>query len=246
MDADILRSMIKKVIFSISQDESKYALTGVFMEIYNGKLAMVATDGKRLALVEKELSDIGVEDDGSLIPDDGVIVPKTALNELLKYSFEDQNVSIGFSKNQIFIKYDNVSMVSNLIEGKFPDYRKIIPVDRENFFTVNRETFLGAIKRVSVLVDEAFKRIKLSILPGRMIVSTQSQTMGGAEEEIPIEYNGEDIDIALNYQYVLECLKEIDSEAVVVDFEDSERAITVKGKGENDYLNIIMPMKISF
>ncbi len=246
VNSDLFKNMIRKVIFSISSDETKYALTGVFIEIYDNYFNMVATDGKRLALVRKELEEIGMEEADNLVPEDGAIVPKTALLEVLRYNFEDELVTMGFSKSQIFLEYDNVNVVSNLIEGKFPDYKRIIPVDREKYFIVDKEALFGAIKRVSVLVDESLKKVKLSILPGKMIVSAQSPTMGGAEEEIPIVYDGEDIDIALNYQYLIDCLREIDSDEVVIDFEDSERAITVKGKEEKGYLNIIMPMKINF
>ena len=244
--ASLLKNFIKKVIFSISQDENKYALTGIFIEKYNGNLNIVATDGKRLALVEKPLNDIGLSDEDVSIPDGGVIIPKSALAEILRYNFEEEaDIKISFSKNQMFLSYDNVNVVSNLIEGKFPDYKRIIPVDRKKFFIADREKLYNAVKRVSILVDESFKQIKFSILNDKLIVSTQSPTFGGAIEEIPIEYSGEQIDIALNYLFIMDCLKEIESDSIIMDFEDSDKAVTIRGKDEIGYINIVMPMKIN-
>jgi len=244
--AGVFKNLIKKVIFSISQDENKYALTGLFMEKYNDSLNIVATDGKRLALIEKRFNELDLSEDRVLIPNGGVIIPKTALTEILRYNFEEnETIKISFNKNQMFLSYDNVSVVSNLIEGKFPDYKRIIPIDRDKYFTANKEKLYDAVKRVSILVDESYKQIKFSILKDKLIVSTQSPTFGGAVEEIPIEYTGEQIDIALNYIFVMDCLKEIESKSIIMDFEDSDKAITIKGKDEKGYLNIIMPMKIN-
>jgi len=246
IEASILKDLIKKVIFSISQDENKYALTGVFMEKYNGNINLVATDGKRLALVERSIESLGLNEEAVSIPEGGVIIPKSALSEILRYNFEEgELIKISFSKNQMFLSYDNVNIVSNLIEGKFPDYKRIIPVDREKYFIADKEKLYGAVKRVSILVDESYKQIKFSILNDKLIVSTQSPTFGGAVEEIPIEYSGEEIDIALNYLFIIDCLKEIETESVIMDFEDSDKAVTIKGKGEKGYLNIVMPMKIN-
>jgi DNA polymerase-3 subunit beta len=152
---------------------------------------------------------------------------------------------MGFSKNQIFFSYDNIYLTSNLIEGKFPDYKKIIPGQRENFFIADREQFFNAIKRVSVLVDESVNQIKISILRNKLLISSKDPALGGATEEIPVEYDGEDVDIALNYLYLLDCLKEIEADNIKVDFENHERVLTVKGEEEKDYLNLVMPMKIN-
>lgn len=107
----------------------------------------------------------------------------------------------------------------NLIEGKFPDYKKIIPEQRDNYFMADRELLYNAIKRVSVLVDESFNQVKLSILKSRLLISSKDPALGGAVEEIPIEYAGEDVDIALNYIYLMDCLKEIGSGTIKIDFE---------------------------
>jgi len=245
VNAESFKGMIRKVIFSISSDENKYSLTGIFLEKSDETVNMVATDGKRLALVTRTGEDLGVSMDSLEIPHDGVIVPKIVFAELLKYSFEKDVLLMGFSKNQIFFKYDNIHLASNLIEGKYPEYKKIIPVDRTRYLLAEKVLLMQAIKRVSVLVDENYNQIKLSIADGRLTLSSQNPTLGGAIEEIPIQYEGEELDIALNYVYLLDCLREIDADRIKIDFENSERVITVQGDDEKGYLNLIMPMKLN-
>jgi DNA polymerase-3 subunit beta len=245
VNADEFKKMTKKVIFSISSDENKYSLTGVFLEKYDSGLNMVATDGKRLSFVSRRFADLGVQPDLFEMPAEGVIIPKIVLTEIVKYQFERDALRVGFSKNQIFFSYDNISVVSNLIEGKFPDYRKIIPEERERYFVAEKTILFSAIKRVSILVDESYNQIKLNISGGKLILSSKNPALGGAAEEIPIQYGGEAIDIALNYIYLLDCLKEVSSDDVKVDFENAERVLTVRGTGDSDYVNLIMPMKIN-
>ncbi len=243
--ADEFKNMIKKVIFSISTDENKYSLTGVFFEKDENGINMVATDGKRLSLISKTLKDLDIDQEEMHVPYDGIIIPKIVLAEIIRYSFESNKIDMGFSKNQIFFSYDNIHLTSNLIEGKFPEYKKIIPEEREAFFLSDKTLLFNAIRRVSVLVDESYNQIKLSVLKGKLLVSSKHPAMGGAVEEIPIEYDGEDIDIALNYHYLMDCLKEIGSETVKIDFENAERVVTVRGKDDRNYINLIMPMKIN-
>jgi DNA polymerase-3 subunit beta len=243
--ADEFTNMIKKVIFSISTDENKYSLTGVFFEKDENGINMVATDGKRLALISKTLKDLDIDQEAMQVPYNGIIIPKIVLAEIIRYSFENNKIDMGFSKNQIFFSYDNIHLTSNLIEGKFPEYKKIIPEERETFFLSDKMLLFNAIRRVSVLVDESYNQIKLSILKSKLLVSSKHPAMGGAVEEIPVEYDDEDIDIALNYHYLMDCLKEIGAETVKIDFENAERVITVRGKDDRNYINLIMPMKIN-
>ncbi|MBN2322093.1 MAG: DNA polymerase III subunit beta [Spirochaetes bacterium] len=243
LNPKVFKEMIRKVIFSVSNDENKYSLTGVFLEKNNGDLSMVGTDGKRLSLVSKKQKELGISKEDFFVPYDGVIIPRIVLIEVAKYQFEDEMLYMGFSKNQIFFKYDNINLVSNLIEGKFPDYKKIIPTDRERFFTAKRSLLYSAIKRVSILVEESYNQIRLKLTKERLSVSSQNPALGGAIEDIPVVYGDEDIEIAVNYIYLSDCLKEIGSDTVKIDFEDSERVLTVQGEAEVGYTNLIMPMK---
>jgi DNA polymerase-3 subunit beta len=245
LKAEEFKNMIKKVVFSISTDENKYSLTGVFFEKDDNGINMVATDGKRLSLISKTIEELEIAREAIHIPHDGIIIPKIVLSEIIRYSFESNKIYMGFSKNQIFFSYDNIHLTSNLIEGKFPEYKKIIPDERGTFFLSEKTLLFSAIRRVSVLVDESYNQIKLSILKNKLLISSKNPSMGGAVEEIPVEYDGEDIDIAVNYLYLIDCLKEISSDTVKIDFENAERVVTVRGKDETNYVNLIMPMKIN-
>lgn len=244
MSAVLLKDMIRKVLFSISSDENKYSLTGVFMEQVDERLNMVGTDGKRLSLVSRPLEALNLSEGQLNLPPDGAIVPKIVFTELLKYTFEKDTLHLGFSTNQVFFQYDNIHLTSNLIEGKYPEYKKILPVERERFFIADRAALQSALRRVSVLVDESYNQVKLGITDGRLVLTAQNPALGEAMEEIPIEYAGEPVDIALNYVYLIDCLKEIGSDRVKMDFEDSERVLSVYGVGEHGYTNLIMPMKL--
>ena len=245
LKAEEFKNMIKKVIFSISTDENKYSLTGVFFEKDDNGINMVATDGKRLSLISKTIEELEIAREAIHIPHDGIIIPKIVLSEIIRYSFESNKIDMGFSKNQIFFSYDNIHLTSNLIEGKFPEYKKIIPDERGTFFLSEKTLLFSAIRRVSVLVDESYNQIKLSILKNKLLISSKNPSMGGAVEEIPVEYDGEDIDIAVNYLYLIDCLKEISSDTVKIDFENAERVVTIRGRDEANYVNLIMPMKIN-
>lgn len=239
-----LQRMIRKTLFAISHDENKFSLTGVFLEKTDDGINMVATDGKRLSLVSRNLDELGVSVKGFYVPNDGVIIPRIVFSEVLKFGFQADAIHMGFSKSQIFLRCENVNLTSNLIDGKFPDYKKIIPVEREKYLITNREALYNAIRRVSVLVDENYNQVILNISKNRLLVSTKSPSLGGAAEEIPIEYDGDGIQIALNYVYLMDCLREIDSESVKIDFENTERVITIKGLKEDGFINLIMPMKL--
>ena len=245
INAEEFKKSIKKVIFAISTDENKYSLTGVFIEKYQGKLHMVGTDGKRLSLIVKSFEGFNTSEELFLIPQEGIIVPRLVLQEVLKIPSEHETIDVSFSQNQIFFSFGNIRLVSTLLEGRFPDYKKIIPPERERYFIADKETLFNGIKRVSLLVDESYNQVKFSLTSGRLVISSRNPALGGAVEEIPVEYSGEDIDIAFNYIFLLDSLKSIDSERVIVEFEDSEKVVTLRGEGEKDYINLIMPMKIN-
>lgn len=245
VNAEEFRNSIRKVIFSISTDENKYSLTGVFIEKYHDKLHMVGTDGKRLSLITRRFEDLDTTEEKFLIPQEGVIVPRLVLQEILKIPLTDEKLNVYFSQNQVFFSFRNIKIASNLLEGRFPDYKKIIPPERDRYFISDKETLLSGIKRVSLLVDESYNQVKFSLGNNSLVISSRNPALGGAIEEIPVEYSGEEIDIAFNYTFLLDTLKAIDSDNVKVEFEDSEKVVTIEGVEEKDYINLIMPMKIN-
>jgi DNA polymerase-3 subunit beta len=236
MPINDFKKMITQTIFAISDDETRYLMNGVSFEKTGEKFIMVSTDGRRMAYIEKP-AEKGINDFKS------IIIPEKILGIVQKHSGDEGNVSIGITEKNIFITFGSYSFSSSLIEGKFPDYRRVIPTDHSSLFTVKRKDMLEALKRVSLLVEQKNKRIYVKLSNGEASVYSEDTEIGEASEVIPAEYNGEDIQIALNYHYIDEPFKAIEDDDVSVHFKDPTKAITIKPVPEKDFLHVVMPMQ---
>jgi DNA polymerase-3 subunit beta len=231
------KEMIIQTVFAVSDDETRYFMNGVFCEKQEDKLVMVGTDGRRLAYVYKEA--------GNEIKDfAGIIIPPKILNILIKRAGDEGLISISISDKTIFIKFGSYQISSVLIEGQFPNYRRVIPESQPNSFTMNRLEMLDALKRVSLLVEQKSRRIYMMVTSGNIAISSEESDIGTAKEEIPCKYEGEEVSIALNYRYIEEPLKIIGDEEVSVFFSEANRAITIKPVPERNFFHIIMPMQV--
>jgi DNA polymerase-3 subunit beta len=153
------------------------------------------------------------------------------------------NISLCFTDKNVFAKFGNHRISSTLIDGQFPNYQRVIPKEQEKKLLVQRELLDNALKRVSVLVEQKSRRIFLKIQPNVLTVTSEESEIGMAQEEIPCEYSGPEEAIALNYLYLMEPLREIESENVCIEFTETSKAITLKSEPEKDYLHVIMPMQ---
>jgi DNA polymerase-3 subunit beta len=230
------KEMIMQTIFAVSDDETRYLMNGVCFEKIENKYIMVATDGRRMAFIEKEAND-NIEDFK------GIIIPEKILGIVQKYSGEEGSVQIGITEKHIFIHFGSYSFISSLIEGKFPDYRRVIPIDHDKFFNVNRKDMINALKRTSIFVEQKNKRIWLKLSTGEISVFVQDIEAGGAKDTISSDYEGDDLQLALNYRYLEEPFKVIDSDEITIHFKDPTKAITIKAKPEREYFHIVMPMQ---
>jgi DNA polymerase-3 subunit beta len=174
----------------------------------------------------------------------GIIIPTKVLNLLRKLLPGDGNLSICLTEKNVFFKYGNHRLSSNLIDGQFPNYHRVIPEQQEQHIVVQRELLQNAMKRVSLLVEQKSRRIFLKISENNLAVSSEESDIGTAKEELPCEYSGPEDTIALNYLYVVEPLKEMTEEKVNVEFTETNKAITIKPIPEKDYLHVVMPMQI--
>jgi DNA polymerase-3 subunit beta len=231
------KDMVDQTIFAVSDDETRYFMNGVFFEKVEGKIVMVATDGRRLAYISKP-SDSSIQDFS------GIIVPPKILNILTKRAGDEGPVSISVTDKTIFLKFGSYSLSSVLLEGQFPNYRRVIPENLENSFSVNRQETLDALRRVSLLVEQKSRRIYLGLKPGSMAVYSEDSELGTAREEIPCKYDGLEVSIALNYHYIEEPFKAMEEEEIIVKFGDPTKAITVQPIPERDLFHIIMPMQL--
>lgn len=231
------KEMVNQTVFSVSDDETRYFMNGVYLEKKDDNLQLVATDGRRLAFISKSF--------GVSIPDfKGVIVPPKILNIINKRASEEGLISIAVGEKNIFVKFGNYEFSSVLIEGQFPNYSRVIPASQTSSFQVETKDFIEALKRVALLVEQKSRRIFLTVSSGTLTIASQETEIGTAREEIPCMYDGPEVTIALNYLYVEEPIKVIGSDRVRVDFTEAMKAITIKSEPEKDFFHIIMPMQM--
>jgi DNA polymerase-3 subunit beta len=233
-----LKDMIEETIFAISHDETRYFMNGVYFEKSEDKFVMVATDGRRLAFISK------IYDKSSKIPDfPGIIIPPKILNIVLKRAGDEGMAGISITDKIIFIQFGSYKLSSVLIDGQFPNYKRVIPESQTRSFTVNRGEMLDALKRVSLLVEQKSHRLYLNLSPGVISVYCEESDIGNAREDIPCKYDGEEVTIALNYRYLEEPFKVMGTEEISVLFSDPNKTITILPVPEKDYFHIVMPMQ---
>ncbi len=239
------KEMIKETIFAVSEDKNRFFMTGVYFVKENDILTMVATDGRRLSCVTKNF--------GYNVPDfTPAIIPTKILSCVLKNASDEGNIKIAVVDKSIFIKFANYEFSSVLIDGQFPNYKKVIPENLTMSIMVNKADLEAALKRTTIMVDKKVSRIIFRISSGVLKLISPESDIGTADEEIPCRYNGQDIAMALNFTYVTEPLKVIDSENVVFEFNVNEsqngeeasitKAVIMRSEPAGDYIHVIMPM----
>lgn len=238
--AKIIREMIERTIFSVSTDETRHSLNGVFVEeADSGRLRMVATDGHRLALIERAI--------GSLALEKGVIVPRKGLAEVRKLleGSEEGVVSIGFKENMGLVVKEDVELFMRLIDGDFPDYSKVIPKDNQQQARIEKDDLLHALRRVSILSSERYKGIKVEFKEGRLAISANNPDLGEAVEEIDIDYQGKPLIVGFNARYLLDVLSILDAGGEIeLSFNDALSPGLLKVVGDDGYLYVVMPMRL--
>ncbi len=230
------KEMITQTIFAVSDDETRFFMNGVYFEKEEENFVMVATDGRRLSYISKPMfADINF---------DPCIVPPKVLSLILKRASSEGTISLAINKSNIYIKFGNYNFSSVLIDGQFPNYKRVIPERQEKKFQINRRDLTEALKRVGLLVEKKSGRIYFSLADGVLSISSQEVEIGNAKEELPCRYAGEEISMALNCIYVEEPLKIINTEYLNFEFTESMKAITIKPEPEADFFHIVMPMQM--
>ncbi|MFH1715530.1 MAG: DNA polymerase III subunit beta [Elusimicrobiota bacterium] len=240
INKDILKSMLKKTVFAVSYDETRYVLNGLYMELDKGKLKFVATDGRRLAYIINN-----VEADKKLRTT--VIIPTKAVNELnrLLSIIETENVNVGIKDNQIAFKIGEHIMVSRLIEGSFPNYEQVIPKNNETHVIIDKEDFMAVTRRVALMTSDKMNSIKYQFSDNKLKVSTSSQGIGEAEDELAIEYDGPTLEMAYNPMFIIDVLKNIETNTIKLEVSGALNPGILKPAGNDDYLCVVMPMRLS-
>lgn len=230
------REMVQQSVFAVSDDETRYFMNGVYMEKSEDTINMVSTDGRRLAFIAKSA--------GKSIKDfQGIIIPPKILSTVLKRSGDEGIINISVNDKMIFINFASYQFSSVLIEGMFPNYKKVIPEKQDFSLSVKRDEMLNALRRVSLMVEKKSHRIFLGISPGKMAVYSEESEIGTVEDEIPCKYDGDEITIALNYRYLEEPFKVMTDDEVKIRFSSAIKAITIEPVPAKDFFHIIMPMQ---
>ncbi|GMO53108.1 MAG: DNA polymerase III subunit beta [Treponemataceae bacterium] len=229
------KAMVSQTIFSVSDDQTRYFMNGVYFDQKDDKFILVATDGRRLSYCEKQYAA------ASEIPH--VIVPQKILNIILKRASNEGVIKIAIDEKMIFFEFGNYQFSSILIEGQFPNYLRVIPEKQEHYFEVSKIELQEAIKRGGTFVENKLPRILFDVSPGTLTISSREDEKGNAQEQIPCEYEGEEVSLAFNNIYIDEPLKVMESERVRFEFTELMKAVTVRPEPAKDYFHIIMPMQ---
>ena len=232
-----LFEMIDQTIFAISDDETRYFMNGVYVEQKGNYLTMVATDGRRLSLIERTFETPFAE----FSP---IIIPAKFLSLLKKGGTGEGEISLYITDSIIFASFGTQLMYSTLIKGQFPNYRRVIPGHQPNICTIEIAKMNEALKRVSLLVENKAKRIYLDIEDNFVTISSEESDFGQAKEIISCKYSGPSVRLAMNYSYLVSPLRVMQSKEFDLCFTEANKAVTIQPNPEKDYFHIIMPMQI--
>lgn len=240
LDQGRFREMLRTTAYAASTDETRYVLNGVLLSFKNDKLIAVATDGRRLALVEQEL-EFPKESEAELV------VPSKTVNELVKTLGDEGTLKIQATDNQIAFEFSasggDMLIVSKLIEGTYPNFKQVIPAQSEERVAVEREGLLTAVRRVALMTSDKGHSIKVSLTKNRLEVSAITPEVGEALETMAIKYDGKDLSVAFNPEFMMDPLRTITSEEVYLELTDDLSPGVVKC--DTPFLYVLMPMRMS-
>jgi DNA polymerase-3 subunit beta len=231
-----LRDGLRKTAYAISTDETRYVLNGVLFSFKENKLTLVATDGRRLAMVDIEL-----EFPRSHEAD--IIVPTKAVTELQRLLTDDGDVKISVGTGQIAFDLNNTLLVSKLIEGNYPNYKQVIPSEAKERVTLERETFLNSLRRVSLLASDKSNSIKLNFSKNNIEITANTPEVGEARESLPVVYKGRDFSIAFNPEFIMAPLRNLAEDEIFFDLIDEMSPGVLKI--QTPFLYVLMPMRVS-
>jgi DNA polymerase III subunit beta len=236
IDQSVFKEMLKMTHYAASNDETRFVLNGVLLSFKDGKLTVVATDGRRLALVEHE-----VEFPAEAAAD--LILPTKAVNELHHTLGDEGGLKIHAKENQVLFEFGNISISSKLIEGTYPNYRQVIPAQCEERITVEREGLLTALKRVSLIVTDKSNAMKVTFADNNLEVLLNVPDVGEAREVIPIKYTGKKLSVAFNPEFMIDPLRNLTEDEVFLEITDELSPGVIKCS--IPFLYVLMPVRIN-
>jgi DNA polymerase-3 subunit beta len=240
-----LQMLISHTSFAVSTEESRPILNGVLWELRPEEMRMVATNGHRLAKMKVPVASANGQ--GGKPPSSDLIVPPKALEQIRRLFPAEEDLEIARGDNHLGFRSPFTSVFTRLIEGPYPNYEQVIPKDNDRIAVADRVALTSALKRMSVIASDQTHRIRLSFNAGMVKFSVQTPDLGEAQDELPVRYTGDPLDIGFNANYLLEILRYIPTDEVKLTFKAPERAATLEPENwseQADYLCLVMPLRL--
>ena len=238
----VLKGLINQVHFAMAVHDIRYYLNGILFVAEGKSLTLVATDGHRLALAQATLD--------AEIPKQEVILPRKTVLELQrllrddKESEEDARIEMRFAGNQAKFVFSGMEFVTKLVEGKFPDYNRVIPKNHKNIVTLGRMPLLSSLQRAAILTSEKFKGVRVNIEPGTLRIASSNAEQEEAKEELEIDYSGDTIEIGFNVTYLIDALTNMSQDMVTMELQDTNSSALITVPDQAGFKYVVMPMRI--
>ncbi len=231
------KALLKQVEFAMAQQDIRYYLNGLLIEVTDKSLNVVGTDGHRLSYTSTTLDESFEKQD--------LILPRKTVIELIKLLDDsEEEIEIELGKTQVNFSFGSIKLISKVIDGKFPDYNRVIPVGHNHSFTIDRMGVLLAMQRASILSNEKYRGIRMVLSPNLLKLISTNSDQEEAEEEIEIQYAGDEIDIGFNVTYIIDVLNHASTDNITFSFADANNSCLITIPDNDDYKYVVMPMRI--
>jgi DNA polymerase-3 subunit beta len=234
VEQSVLKEMLRMTSFAVSHEEARYLLNGVLLEITGGVIRIVATDGRRLAKMERKLETTNKKEIN-------VIIPVKAVAEITRNLKEEGTCSLLVGANQVLFDVNNVLIATRIIEGEFPNYNQVVPAEQKTKIKINTQEFLSAIRRANLLATPDFQAVKFEVFKDKLVVSKVTPDVGESREEVGIEYGGGELIVGFNPGFFIEVLKNISDEKINLELLGPDKPGVIRLDG---YLYLALPMRI--
>jgi DNA polymerase-3 subunit beta len=232
-----LRRLISQVQYAMAVQDIRYYLNGLLMQTEGNQVRLISTDGHRLAFSSAEVE--------ATLTKTEVILPRKTVLELYKLLTDsDDEITIELLANQVRFSFGSTVIISKVVDGKFPDYNRVIPLDNEKIFLIERVTFLHALQRAAILANEKFRGVRLVLKPGSLSILCTNSEQEEAEEELEIGFDGGSLEIGFNINYLLDVLTNLPADTLQLAFGDANRSALFTIPDVSDFKYIVMPMRI--
>ena len=238
----LLNEMIKKTVYAISQEDNRYIYNGLCFHANGNELTLVGTDGRRLSAITRTL-DTPIQlavSEGDL---SNIVLHAKAIRELECILDSDEEVLLGVEQRDIFFKVGQSELSSRLLEGKFPDYKKVIPPNPDIKLEISKKALLDGIKEVMVMTEPPSFQIRMLIKSGEMLIKANTPDVGEADVKLAVNYKGESIEVCYNASYCMDILKSIKSETIRIEIKDENKPILIYDLEDDHFIALIMPMR---